>query len=576
MSKLLYTRFTKLIIDYLLSLNKSIPRRSDSKLHSLQDDHPIAKLLNTTNGDYKFGMEVPNAMTSDEIKKKAGYKYYMAKKVESEKAKIVYEPEEQHVSPVKSGRGKGFMCYGDQVANVPNKLKKDVMPRKTRSLTIAEEVVSRIEIYQLDEFLRQKKQTLKGRSECWLTNKNYSSSDNRSDATLYSSCSDKPEGSANETNDADESYMDLSDYNPYGDDDDARYGVFMHNKSTATPNSTYLSPTVTSSSLDFIRALLNETPANELTEFMSHPVYPQCSTSKRQSHKKFKEYDQKLEALTNFNVSEAFEKAIQAKFLAEIKKLLPTHFPNVISNYVKPHLNTSVPESNDTHTTHQQLYDTLYESIILDQDALDAQDEEPSFHKRSHDNQDPLNNREEENKKKHQKDVGEPSSRSSRRNISPLDENHILGPSTVALAKKFKEPIQKDELRIADLEVAVLSEAQWNSDEGDVSKPRSFERHMSKSTKPHPCFYNNKYTYLVDLNIEEKYTTSIIKPLVSENYKYGIEDRIPERWIKEVRRYHFEALNDLRIKSVVRIDVKKKWGYGFLTSIVVRISDDKE
>ncbi|GJS77428.1 hypothetical protein Tco_0727309 [Tanacetum coccineum] len=208
------------------------------------------------------------------------------------------------------------------------------------------------------------------------------------------------------------------------------------------------------------------------------------------------------------------------------------------------------------------------------------------------------------------------------------DENHILGPLTVAIEKKFKELIQKDELTIADFEgaelerlkvqynndveleyhvcqlkAAVLSEAQWNSDEGDVSKPRSFERHMSKSTKPHPCFYNNDYTYLVDLSTEEKYTTSITKHYAARYYKEGIEDRIPERWSKEVRRYHFEALNgihhweenridffkagmsavtegnvfsDLRIKSVVRIDVKKKWGYGFLTSIVVRRSDDKE
>ncbi|GJS46181.1 hypothetical protein Tco_0596302 [Tanacetum coccineum] len=135
MSKLLYTRFTKLIIDYLLSLNKSIPHRSDSKLHILQDDHPITKLLSTTNYEYKFGMEVLDYMISDAIKKKAGYKYYMAKKVESEKAKIVDEPEEQHVSPIKSGRGKGFMCYGDQVTYVPNKLNKDVVPRETRSLT---------------------------------------------------------------------------------------------------------------------------------------------------------------------------------------------------------------------------------------------------------------------------------------------------------------------------------------------------------------------------------------------------------------------------------------------------------
>ncbi|GKC98210.1 hypothetical protein Tco_1168485 [Tanacetum coccineum] len=183
MSKLLYTRFTKLIIDYILSHNKSIPHRSDSKLHSSQDDQPITKLLSTTNGDYKFGMEVPDVMISDAIKKKEGYTYYMAKKVESEKDTIVDELEEQHVSSVKSGRGKGFMCYGDQVVNAPNKLKKDVVPRKTRSLTIFEKTVIVADTYA-DE------------------------------ATLHSSSLDKPKEGANETDDADESDMDLSDDNP--------------------------------------------------------------------------------------------------------------------------------------------------------------------------------------------------------------------------------------------------------------------------------------------------------------------------------------------------------------------------
>ncbi|GJR91191.1 hypothetical protein Tco_0215202 [Tanacetum coccineum] len=293
-------------------------------------------------------------------------------------------------------------------------------------------------------------------------------------------------------------------------------------------------------------------------------------------------------------------------------------------------------KSNETHTTHQQLYNTLYESIILVQDALDAQAAQSSFHKRSNNNQDPPNNREGENKKKRRKDVGEPSSRSSRQNRSPVvivqddtpamldqayiliqkhskpewfpkksglakrgtawfdlflksdidkNENHILGPSTVAIAKKFKELIQKDELRIADIEGARLERLKWNSDEGDVSKPRSFERHMSKSTKPHPCFYNNDYTYLVGLSTEEKYTTSITKHYAARYYKEGIEDMIPERWSKEVCRYHFEALNgihhweediidffkaknecrnrrkrylDLKIKLVVHIVAKKK------------------
>ncbi|GJW42531.1 hypothetical protein Tco_0071330 [Tanacetum coccineum] len=66
---------------------------------------------------------------------------------------------------------------------------------------------------------------------------------------------------------------------------------------------------------------------------------------------------------------------------------------------------------------------------------------------------------------------------------------------------------------------------------------------MSKSTKPHPCFYNNDYTYLVDLSTEKKYTTSITMHYAARYYREGIEDRIPERWSKEVCRYHFEALN---------------------------------
>nr|GEY16978.1 hypothetical protein [Tanacetum cinerariifolium] len=201
MSKLLHIRFPKLIINYLLSLNKSIPRRSDSKLHSLQEDHPKTKFLNTTNSDYKFRMDIPNAMISDAIKKKVGYKYYMAKKVKSKKAKIVDEPEEQHVSPIKSERGKGFMCYDDQVANVPNKLKKDVMTRKTISLTIVEEVVVGPAVE--DTAVQSLLDLHKGSKA----------------SILKSLSSKKPKGSANETNDADEFDMDLSNDNPNGDND---------------------------------------------------------------------------------------------------------------------------------------------------------------------------------------------------------------------------------------------------------------------------------------------------------------------------------------------------------------------
>ncbi|GJR24413.1 hypothetical protein Tco_0972940 [Tanacetum coccineum] len=520
MSKLLYTRFTTLIINHFLSNNNSINRRSSSKLHSSQDNQTITKLSNTVKGDYRFGIEIPDRMTSDEIKKLASYKFYMAKKVESENAKTVDEPKEQHVSPVKSGRGKRFMCFSDQVANVPNKPKKDVVPRKTRSLTIAEETVvgelahsiniqkprtqqrqrSQLTIDRendeavadmynewgqklkglavddptvqslLDlrkgskasrlESLMQMKQADVEQGSSTTHNKYYDSSDTDSDAILYSSISDKTWESTNETDDADESDMDLSDDNSDGDDDDAWYGVFMHTKSTVTPNSTYLgaSEVPLSTHVDVLetKTLLQEMFPDKNAHHLSSPpvtktsypsTYPQPSSLQAK----------KLEALTNFNVSEAFEKDVQAKVLTEIKKLLPTHIPNTIANY------------------------------------------------------DPLNNHKGENKKKRRKDVGELSSRSSRGNKSPVihaqddtpttqpldsedkyiwahpnpewytksgsagaakrkttwfdlllkldinqNKNHILGPSTVAIAKKLKAIIQKDELTITDLEGAGL------------------------------------------------------------------------------------------------------------------------
>ncbi|GJU43284.1 hypothetical protein Tco_1200550 [Tanacetum coccineum] len=42
---------------------------------------------------------------------------------------------------------------------------------------------------------------------------------------------------------------------------------------------------------------------------------------------KFKEYDYKLKALTNFNLSEALEKSVQAKVLTEIKKASYLSYP---------------------------------------------------------------------------------------------------------------------------------------------------------------------------------------------------------------------------------------------------------
>ncbi|GKC28490.1 hypothetical protein Tco_1035784 [Tanacetum coccineum] len=237
-------------------------------------------------------------------------------------------------------------------------------------------------------------------------------------------------------------------------------------------------------------------------------------------------------------------------------------------------------KSFESHDTHHKLYDLLYESLCLDQESIDVQDLDPSFKKRPHDHQDPLNDREGEKRKKRKKDAGEPSSRSSKTSNMDQVENHILRLSTFAVAKKIKELIKKDELTIADLE--------------------GFRLEMLKRQ------YKN--------DVELEYHVEQLKATVLEEAQWsngecdvyhtkGIYDMIPNRWSKKTHLYQIDAVNDIhhwedarkdffkaemgnrssekvysdkRIISFVKVDVKMKWGYGFLTSIVVWRSDKKK
>nr|GEU42715.1 hypothetical protein [Tanacetum cinerariifolium] len=67
---------------------------------------------------------------------------------------------------------------------------------------------------------------------------------------------------------------------------------------------------------------------------------------------------------------------------------------------------------------------------------------------------------------------------------SEIDKNkdHIFRPSIVAIAKKLKELIQKDELTITDLE-DVLTEARWNGDEGLILELLKKEKLYAKFSK---------------------------------------------------------------------------------------------
>ncbi|GJV76810.1 hypothetical protein Tco_1508394 [Tanacetum coccineum] len=98
-------------------------------------------MINNIDGEFKLVMEIPDTMINDTIKQSVGYKVYQSKKKQSEEEDAQEELEKQNVSTVKKGRGKGYMCLGNKEVNVSSKPKKDVVPRRKRTITYADNLL---------------------------------------------------------------------------------------------------------------------------------------------------------------------------------------------------------------------------------------------------------------------------------------------------------------------------------------------------------------------------------------------------------------------------------------------------
>ncbi|GJT92516.1 hypothetical protein Tco_1081361 [Tanacetum coccineum] len=105
------------------------------------------------------------------------------------------------------------------------------------------------------------------------------------------------------------------------------------------------------------------------------------------------------------------------------------------------------------------------------------------------------------------------------------NEEHILKPSTVVMAKKLKELIQKDELTIADLEGAGLEKLKKQY-KNDVE----LEYHVDQ---------------LKATVTGEKYATSLTNHFAARYHIQGIEDMIPDKSSKKIHNYQIEALNGI-------------------------------
>nr|GEV95603.1 hypothetical protein [Tanacetum cinerariifolium] len=160
--------------------------------------------------------------------------------------------------------------------------------------------------------------------------------------------------------------------------------------------------------------------------------------------KKFKEYDQKLEALSTINVPDAIEESVEAKVLTKMKKQLPTHVPKAGATFIKPRLNNNVLEvmKNNQINLFTTPLPTTTNDLLEMKLKIKLYNRIANLKERPHDDQDPRNDREGKKRNKRKKDGEESSSRSLKKDKAPMDydQDEILIDKT---QDKEEELIQK-------------------------------------------------------------------------------------------------------------------------------------
>nr|GEV93148.1 hypothetical protein [Tanacetum cinerariifolium] len=212
-TKLRYPHFIKLIIDHLLSINKSLTRRSDAYIHSKEQDSFLSNLISSVDGVLKFGKDLPDFMINDAIKQSVVYRVYKYKKEQSEKDIDQVTLEEKNVSTIRRGRGKRYMCSSSSnlEVNVSSKLKNAVLRRK-RIINFADNLIGSkdkaVYLQNQLESMRQEMQAGRGKRSSASQDDEYEYFSNTdSDETLSSSWSSVDD----KKYEAEDSDMDIDD-----------------------------------------------------------------------------------------------------------------------------------------------------------------------------------------------------------------------------------------------------------------------------------------------------------------------------------------------------------------------------
>ncbi|GJV97078.1 hypothetical protein Tco_1548655 [Tanacetum coccineum] len=127
-----YPRFTKVIIDHILSKHNTLSKRPESWTHTIEYDAVVGKLRFVRKGEEhpKYGMSIPDVMMSDTIRNSAHYAKYLARSTGT-----------QSSVPTRRRRGKGTMSRKNVEVKVHTKKTKDRVPRRNRCITIPDNIV---------------------------------------------------------------------------------------------------------------------------------------------------------------------------------------------------------------------------------------------------------------------------------------------------------------------------------------------------------------------------------------------------------------------------------------------------
>ncbi|GJX52297.1 hypothetical protein Tco_0280666 [Tanacetum coccineum] len=126
-----FSRFTTLIVKYILSQNNQVSKRPLFFQHDIKLDATLSnmKFANKGTTNAVFGMPIPALMLNDNIKAYAEYSEYLAKSKGS--------------APIKTtGRGKGLL----RKEGVEIVVERVSIPKRRRSKTVIEEVAQSKEV----------------------------------------------------------------------------------------------------------------------------------------------------------------------------------------------------------------------------------------------------------------------------------------------------------------------------------------------------------------------------------------------------------------------------------------------